>query len=43
MLDLDIRLMSDLNIRLRLISDLNARLGRGRRFSVAGRRPVGKI
>ncbi len=41
MLDLDVGLVSDLGIGLGLIPDLDTGLGRGRRFSVANRRPIG--
>ena len=43
MLDLDIRLVSDLGTGLRLIPGLDAELGHRRGFSVAGRRPIGGI
>ncbi len=43
MLGLDAGLISDLDIGLGLISSLNVGLGRRRGFSVADRRPIGKV
>ncbi len=41
MLDLDVRLMSDLGAGLGLMPSLDAGLRRRRRFSVISRRPIG--